>query len=89
MNNDVFSELHRMDVLYLNIELALSHPEINKQDTLDASRTISLFECGRDTFVDKLRDRQDVYQALGSGTREINNLLDLRYHRLRIERILL
>ena len=89
MNSDVFAELHRMDVLYLNLELALSHPAIDKQDTIDASRAITLFECGRETFVDDSRARRDAYQALEDSTREIKNLFDLRDHRFRIERILL
>ena len=78
-----------MDILYLNLELALSHPKIDKHDIPHASRAISLFERGRATFVDEPRDCQDALQALESATAEINDFFGLLDHRFRIERILL
>jgi len=79
-----------MDTLYLNLELDVSHPAIDRQDIPVASRAIYLYERGRDTFIDKSADRQEAYRALESATEDAKKFLDLRLgHRFIIERILL
>jgi hypothetical protein len=65
-----------MDALYMALKLDLSHPSIGIQYLPDASDAISLFESGRDTFVDDHDARGKAFQGLQKATKKLKKFLE-------------
>ena len=77
-----------MDDACTKLELDFSHPAIDAEENFAASNAISLFREARETFVDNPGAREMAEQQLQRATEEVEVLLRLYGHLLRINRLL-